>query len=273
MPTSTSLSSSSERQQDEVAALEAIYPPGDGVELAVSPGRVVAIVGDSVKVTATFHLPAAYPESESPLVALSIGGAVDFDDARVLKQLPSELELLLERECGSEVLYPAIEIIRQRIEELQSAATAASTSTQPSEAQAPPPVPVTTSLEIFHSSPLIEKKSTFIAHCARVKSMAEVQEFRAFLLSDKKISRATHNIFAYRFSSPEGLQYHDNDDDGESAAGGRLAELVRLMNLPCGVAVMVSRWFGGILLGPSRFTFINNVARALLEDRMISQGR
>jgi hypothetical protein len=267
-------SASFERQQDEVAALAAIYPQGVGVELSAAQGRVVIVVGRaSLTVTATFQLPADYPESESPSVSLAVGGAVDFDDARVLKQLPAELELLLEREFGSEVLYPAIEIIRQRVEELQSATTP---TQQPSEAHPqliPVPVIATTTLEIFHSQPLIEKKSTFIAHCARVTSMAEVQEFRAFLLSDKKIARATHNIFAFRFSSPEGLQFHDNDDDGESAAGGRLAELVRLMSLPCGVAVIVSRWFGGILLGPSRFTLINNCARVLLEEKFGASTR
>ncbi len=32
------------------------------------------------------------------------------------------------------------------------------------------------------------------------------------------------------------------------------------------VVVVVSRWFGGVLLGPSRFTAINNTARELLEQ-------
>ena len=32
------------------------------------------------------------------------------------------------------------------------------------------------------------------------------------------------------------------------------------------VAVVVSRWFGGTLLGPIRFKIINNTARQLLES-------
>lgn len=32
------------------------------------------------------------------------------------------------------------------------------------------------------------------------------------------------------------------------------------------VVVVVSRWFGGTLLGPSRFTVINNTARVMLEQ-------
>lgn len=33
-----------------------------------------------------------------------------------------------------------------------------------------------------------------------------------------------------------------------------------------GVVVVVSRWFGGVLLGPSRFSHINNTARRLLVE-------
>lgn len=32
------------------------------------------------------------------------------------------------------------------------------------------------------------------------------------------------------------------------------------------VFVVVSRWFGGILLGPDRFKHINNAAREILEE-------
>ncbi len=57
----------------------------------------------------------------------------------------------------------------------------------------------------------------------------------------------------------------DYDDDGESAAGGRLLKLLMLVGAQ-NVVVVVSRWFGGVLLGPSRFTHINNAARQLLDE-------
>ena len=53
------------------------------------------------------------------------------------------------------------------------------------------------------------------------------------------------------------------DDDGEDAAGGRLLHLLQLAKAE-NVVVVVSRWFGGVLLGPSRFGLINNCARELL---------
>ncbi|RYH30823.1 YigZ family protein [archaeon] len=65
--------------------------------------------------------------------------------------------------------------------------------------------------------------------------------------------------------------HHDCDDDGETAAGSRLAEMIRLMKVD-NVAVIVSRWFGGILLGPDRFKFICNSARDLLEEHGYGKG-
>jgi putative IMPACT (imprinted ancient) family translation regulator len=57
---------------------------------------------------------------------------------------------------------------------------------------------------------------------------------------------------------------HDNDDDGEDAAGGRLAMLLDVRGED-GVIVVVSRWFGGVKLGPRRFAIIANLARELLD--------
>ena len=115
--------------------------------------------------------------------------------------------------------------------------------------------------------------------------MREVVSFRSQVLEDKKVARATHNILAYRFTCPvTGVVHADCDDDGETAAASRLAEMLRLMSLTYsspknarqgegeahessgGVAVIVSRWYGGVKLGPDRFKIINNSARRLIED-------
>ena len=39
------------------------------------------------------------------------------------------------------------------------------------------------------------------------------------------------------------------------------------------MVVVVSRWFGGTLLGPSRFTHINNAARQLLDECGYIKGK
>jgi len=64
----------------------------------------------------------------------------------------------------------------------------------------------------------------------------------AVLLQSNKIRNATHNIMAYRIAVPErpGRFYHDYDDDGEAAGGGRLLHLLQVANVTNAV-VVVSR--------------------------------
>jgi putative IMPACT (imprinted ancient) family translation regulator len=126
-------------------------------------------------------------------------------------------------------------------------------------------------MEIFHSASVKDRKSEFIGHVARVTSLTEVEQFREQVLRDKKVARATHNIMAYRFTDKStGICHHDCDDDGETAAAGRIGEMLRLMGLgeaasESGVAVIVTRWYGGVHLGPDRFKLITNSARKALE--------
>ncbi|EER17693.1 conserved hypothetical protein [Perkinsus marinus ATCC 50983] len=123
--------------------------------------------------------------------------------------------------------------------------------------------------------PITEKKSKFQAHLAFVESEEDVEVALNTLKQSHKILRATHNMYAYRFRMKDGsgkldksadLGYHqDHDSDGESGAGTKLQELLTLTGAE-GVLVVVSRWYGGIHLGPLRFKLINRVARQILED-------
>jgi len=120
-------------------------------------------------------------------------------------------------------------------------------------------------LGIVSGDAFVDRKSTFQAHVAPVSNTAQVKLVMNVLLSDRKIARATHNIMAYRIvDDKRGVTISDNDEDGEEAAGGRLSHLLEVTNAR-NVIVVVSRWFGGILLGPDRFKHINNTARILLE--------
>lgn len=119
---------------------------------------------------------------------------------------------------------------------------------------------------IQSGSPFTEKKSVFQAHVAPIRSLEDVERVMATLLTNGKIARATHNIMAYRIAvTDKDTVLQDYDDDGESAAGGRLLKLLALVGAE-NVVVVVSRWFGGVLLGPARFTHINNAARQLLDE-------
>lgn len=121
-------------------------------------------------------------------------------------------------------------------------------------------------LDLVHGAPLTERRSTFQAHLARITSERDARTVLECLKLDRKIQRATHNMYAFRvFDVQKQAQVNDNDDDGENAAGGKLAELLAVMGVN-NVIVVVSRWWGGLLLGPSRFRVINNTARQLLEQ-------
>ena len=56
----------------------------------------------------------------------------------------------------------------------------------------------------------------------------------------------------------------DCDDDGETHAGSRMLHLLEILDGQ-NVLVVVSRWYGGIQLGPDRFKHINNAARQVME--------
>ncbi|KAI9731922.1 MAG: eIF2 kinase Gcn2p negative regulator [Cirrosporium novae-zelandiae] len=114
------------------------------------------------------------------------------------------------------------------------------------------------------SDVVTEKRSVFIAHCAPVTSVTQAKQYLDHLIStNKKIANATHNITSWRIQEESGAVIQDCDDDGESAAGGRLLHLLQLTD-SWNVVLVVTRWYGGILLGPDRFRIINTVARDAL---------
>jgi len=111
------------------------------------------------------------------------------------------------------------------------------------------------------SDVVVELKSVFVARCAQVSSTDQAKHYLQHLLdSDRKVRSATHNITSWRIRGDNGVTFQDCDDDGETAAGGRLLHLMQLMNL-WNVMVVVTRWYGGHQLGPKRFSIINAVAR------------
>lgn len=136
----------------------------------------------------------------------------------------------------------------------------------------------TTSIEKHYhwisGEPLLDKKSSFQAHLCEVHSEEDVRgALQQLLTSSSKIQRASHNMSAWRIAETtiqaDGEERiiikHDNDDDGEDAAGSKLAYLLD-MRKDVNVLVVVSRWYGGIHLGPKRFAHIVNVARKLLVE-------
>ena len=94
---------------------------------------------------------------------------------------------------------------------------------------------------------IVEKKSKFIANLMHVESVEEAEDKIKEI--KKKYHDARHNCVAYRVS--EGGQIVEkSSDDGEPSgtAGGPMLNILQKNNL-CNLVVIVTRYFGGILLG------------------------
>ena len=94
---------------------------------------------------------------------------------------------------------------------------------------------------------IVEKKSKFIANIFQVKSVEEAED--KIKLIKKKYHDARHNCVAYRVFENDKV-FEKSSDDGEPSgtAGGPMLNILQKNNL-CNVVVIVTRYFGGILLG------------------------
>ncbi|KAG2155119.1 uncharacterized protein EDB93DRAFT_1248074 [Suillus bovinus] len=129
-------------------------------------------------------------------------------------------------------------------------------------------VPLNTALpegiKIVEAEPIVDRKSVFIGRACRISDPSQVPLILNNLMSERHISRAAHPIINAWRCQVGSVLHQDNDDDGETAAGSRLAHLLSILEIN-NVLVVVTRWFGGIHLGPDRFKHINHAARNALE--------
>ncbi|KAI5824266.1 ribosomal protein S5 domain 2-like protein [Schizophyllum commune Tattone D] len=129
----------------------------------------------------------------------------------------------------------------------------------------PPPTPIATSLEIR------DRASIFVGTIFRVSSLADVHRCVAHLRHITHGSRpATHEMHAWRImqtkagrtglGGPDDFELNTGSkDDGEQWAGNRILRVMEAQGVLDAV-VVVSRWYGGTMLGPTRFDHIETCA-------------
>jgi hypothetical protein len=273
---------------EEVDALCAIYG-----EEAVDASRahadgVLAVALPAHGVTLRFLLPREYPGGAAPLLEVCLPRGAPAGGGGRGAALAAGLTAVVAAAAPGEVLlFSFLEWAREALDaEAEEAAAAqnahAAAAAQAAPPAAPPPPPTApprgadaallalVASRMRHGEPFTLMRSTFQAHVCAVHSAAEADAFYQALLDSgsalsRKLSAATHNMRAYRVETARpGVWAADCDDDGESAAGGRLLHLLTLAKAR-NVAVVVSRWYGGVQMGAERFKAINNAARALLE--------
>ena len=98
------------------------------------------------------------------------------------------------------------------------------------------------------SAEIVEKKSKFIANIFYVETSDEAEEYIKQI--KKKYNDARHNCFAYAIETGDGgiaVKYND-DGEPQGTAGAPMLKMVLEQGLS-NVLVVVTRYFGGILLG------------------------
>jgi len=129
----------------------------------------------------------------------------------------------------------------------------------------------TTEPAIFISDAIVDRTSTFIGHFSPTSPAK-------FLIKLPELEEASHRIAAWRFPSPQRtiaptskvLYETGHDDDGEKNGGRTLEKLLDSMQVTG--SVVVARWYGGVMLGPVRFTHMETCARNAIKAWRDEEG-
>lgn len=93
---------------------------------------------------------------------------------------------------------------------------------------------------------IVIKKSRFIGHIKPVESEEEAIAFVEEI--KKKHWNATHNCSAYMIGERDEIQKQSDDGEPSGTAGKPILEVIKQQGLK-NVAIVVTRYFGGIMLG------------------------
>jgi hypothetical protein len=116
------------------------------------------------------------------------------------------------------------------------------------------------------SQPVTLKESTFVVRAVALTGPSQRQSvLQSLFTAIPSLQTATHNAWAYRVKVPTNLFNattikEESFDDGESGCGSFLLKNMQEMNVVDTLVVM-TRWYGGIMLGPDRWRIMRNCLR------------
>jgi hypothetical protein len=103
-------------------------------------------------------------------------------------------------------------------------------------------------VQMFVAEAITDRKSSFVGRACRISEPSQVIRYLnlkvimeliaasfkvplilAYLMSDHRISKAAHPIINAWRCQVGSVLHQDNEDDGETAAGGRLAHLLQIL--------------------------------------------
>ncbi|KAI1493448.1 hypothetical protein F5X96DRAFT_212208 [Biscogniauxia mediterranea] len=127
------------------------------------------------------------------------------------------------------------------------------------------------------SQPVTLKNSRFIVRATSLTDPSQRQSALQSLFSAiPSLETATHNAWAYRVKVPTNLFNattikEDSFDDGETGCGDFLLKNMREMNT-VNTLVVMTRWYGGFMLGPDRWRIMRNCLKDALAERLRVTG-
>ena len=144
------------------------------------------------------------------------------------------------------------------------------TSASGADGAAPSDSPLTLAQGDQPETDLEIKRSHFLARAARADCEEEARAFIAAVRGDHPDAR--HHCSAYTVPSPDALPIERSNDDGEppGTAGRPMLETLRAADLTA-TAVVVTRYFGGVLLGTGGLVraYSEAAARALAAAKRV----
>ncbi|CAJ0573939.1 unnamed protein product, partial [Mesorhabditis spiculigera] len=252
-----------DEQAQELEVIESIFQD----LISIVDGKNLRLSLDGF--TASISLPPEYPSSYPP--EFTISAPTWSQDQK--RELQNELNDAYVENIGMPILFSWISIMKDFTDKVNGLTETQTTQDslediedeEPSSSQeierSDLTLPTIYTGETFH-----DRKSIFQAHMARVNSKAEVEAVMQKLLQNNKIAKATHNILAWRCNEMRNgklVSLKDCEDDGETHASAKMLDIIEKMGAE-NVMVVVTRWYGGVHLGPDRFRIINNLTRAIL---------
>ena len=266
---------------DEVSALNSIYEPTTVTINTSQPSEshqddrvTLCLALPTVPLTLALSLPPTYPEGSPPHVlspCIAVGDHLPKGAGN--RAVEVARKVIQDVWSGDVCLYDFVEELERALKEdsaSQSASTMQPTGDPPrssaSESVEVPAKTLNAEPSWIVDEPVTVHHSVFQARACAVSSSSEAAAAVAALRAmDGKLARATHHIWAYRLAPMKGNGpvIRDCDDDGERAAGAKVLGVLEAMKA-AGVLVIVSRWFGGTLLGPERFRIIARCARGVV---------
>lgn len=126
------------------------------------------------------------------------------------------------------------------------------------------------------SSPISSKDSTFIVRATKLPKLSQRRaSLQSLFTAVPNLRSADHNAWAYRVKKPDMFGSHvireDSFDDGEGGSGDFMLKIMRETNTVDTLVVM-TRWYGGTMLGPDRWRIIRSCLKEALAERLRATG-